>query len=88
MAASTLSQQVSACAFGRSAALVAHSAAGRSSGEIDAALINLSDWLEGNSDDRAIGPRSRPTPARSRKSRRGAILLPFRALLAAIGSAK
>ena len=85
-----LSQRVSACAFGQaSAALVAHSAPGRSSAEIDSALINLSDWLEGSSDDPGDWPGiATLTPARSRKSRHGAILLPFRALLAAIGSAK
>src|SRR6187200_587760 len=83
-----LSQRVSACAFGQaSAALVAHSAPGRSSAEIDSALINLSDWLEGSSDDPGDWPGiATLTPARSRKSRHGAILLPFRALLAAIGS--
>ena len=85
-----LSQQVSACAFGQaSAALVARNAVGRSSEEIGAALDSLSGWLAGKSDDPGNWPDiATLAPARSRKSRHGAILLPFRALLAAIGSAK
>jgi NifU-like protein involved in Fe-S cluster formation len=85
-----LSQQVSACAFGQaSAALVAKSAVGRSLAEIESALGNLSDWLSGKSDVPGDWPNlAALTPARSRKSRHGAILLPFRALLSAIGAAK
>jgi len=85
-----LSQQVSACAFGQaSAALVAKNAVDRSSEEVEVALTNLSDWLAGESDGPGDWPEMTTlTPARSRKSRHAAILLPFRALLAAIGSAK
>lgn len=81
-----LSQQVQACAFGQaSAALVAEHASGRGRNEIAAALDQLAEWLSGESDI----PPSWPgidalVPARSRRSRHGAILLPFRALLAAI----
>jgi NifU-like protein involved in Fe-S cluster formation len=85
-----LSQQVSACAFGQaSAALVASHAPGRSAQQVEAAFNALSDWLQGNSDEQGEWPDLEAlAPARSRKSRHGAILLPFRALLAAIGSAK
>ena len=85
-----LSQQVSACAFGQaSAALVARNAVGRSSEDVEAALNHLADWLAGKSDEPGDWPDlAILAPARSRKSRHGAILLPFRALLAAIGSAK
>jgi NifU-like protein involved in Fe-S cluster formation len=85
-----LSQQVSACAFGQaSAALVANNAVGRSGANIQAALSGLSDWLSGKSDEPGDWPGlATLAPARSRRSRHGAILLPFRALLAAIGKAK
>ena len=84
-----ISQQVSACAFGQaSAALVANDALGSNRSDVEAALAVLSDWLAGNRDD--LGEwagLSTLAPARSRKSRHGAILLPFRALLAAMGKA-
>ena len=85
-----LSQQVTACAFGQaSAALVAQGAAGRSIEDVEAALKILTDWLAGGSDDPGNWPGlATLAPARSRKSRHGAILLPFRALLAAIGAAR
>lgn len=85
-----LSQKVSACAFGQaSAALVASDAVGRSNEEIRVALEEMSAWLAGEADNPGGWPGlATLAPARSRKSRHGAILLPFRALLAAIGSAK
>ena len=85
-----ISQEVSACAFGQaSAALVSNNAVGRAPAEVEAALGGLADWLAGKSD----GPGKWPglatlDPARSRKSRHGAILLPFRSLLAAIGKGR
>ena len=81
-----ISQQVTACAFGQaSAALVAKSAVGRSREDIDAALADLSDWLSGGNDSPSSWPKiATLAPARSRKSRHGAILLPFKALLAAM----
>jgi len=84
-----LSQHVSACAFGQaSAALVANNAVGLGPSEVEAALGGLADWLAGTSDDPGEWPGlATLAPARSRKSRHGAILLPFRALLAAIGKA-
>ena len=81
-----LSQTVSTCAFGQaSATLVARHAAGRDRGEIQAALDQLSDWLSGDRTDPPNWPGySALAPARSRPGRHGAILLPLRALLAAM----
>jgi NifU-like protein involved in Fe-S cluster formation len=82
-----LSQQVHACAFGQaSAALLEQGAAGRNRDEVRVALDDLAAWLGGCD----VGPGwglSALAPARSRTSRHGAILLPFRALLAAIENA-
>jgi NifU-like protein involved in Fe-S cluster formation len=79
-----LSQQVHACAFGQSsAALVEQAAIGRSAGEVGKALADLDAWLSGSELEPGWGLAAL-APARSRKSRHGAILLPFRALLAAI----
>lgn len=81
-----ISQQVQACAFGQaSAALVASHAIGRSCDEIVVASGQLSGWLSGASDTAPNWPGIEElAPARSRRSRHGAILLPFRALLAAM----
>jgi NifU-like protein involved in Fe-S cluster formation len=81
-----VSQQVHACAFGQaSAALVEKHAIGRSHDEIAQALIVISRWLANEQDEAGDWPGvDTLAPARSRKSRHGAILLPFRALLAAI----
>lgn len=81
-----LSQQVQACAFGQaSAALVSKSAAGRDRAEVRAALGQLEAWLGGASDDPPDWAEfDALAPARSRRSRHGAILLPLRALLAAM----
>jgi NifU-like protein involved in Fe-S cluster formation len=83
-----LSQQVHACAFGQaSAALMEHGAAGRSYSELSEALVAFSAWLAGEREDAGDWPGlAALAPARSRKSRHGAILLPFRALIAAIES--
>ena len=83
-----ISQQVRACAFGQAAAtLVAQQARGRSREEIAEALAGLSAWLEGGRDDPGGWGLEALAPARSRTSRHGAILLPLRALLAAIEDA-
>jgi NifU-like protein involved in Fe-S cluster formation len=84
-----VSQQVHACAFGQaSAALVENHAIGRSHDEIADALVMLSRWLAKEQDEAGDWPGiDTLAPARSRKSRHGAILLPFRALLAAIETA-
>ena len=85
-----LTQSVSACAFGQAAAsLLERSATGKSAGEVRSAVDQLQEWLSGQ--------RSNPgdwrgldalAPARSKTGRHGAILLPFRALLAALEQAR
>lgn len=81
-----ISQRVQACAFGQaSAALMEQGATGRSRDDIAQAAGDLADWLAGARDDPGTWPGlAALAPARSRKSRHGAILLPFRALLAAM----
>ena len=85
-----LSQTVTACAFGQaSAALVERGAAGRGSVEVRTALDELSGWLSGERDRAPQWPGfDALAPTRARKSRHGAILLPLRALVAAIDSAR
>ena len=83
-----LSQRVHACAFGQaSAALLERGAGGRSRDEVERAVSELSDWLGGGEREPGWGLTAL-APARPRKSRHGAILLPFRALLAAIEAAR
>jgi NifU-like protein involved in Fe-S cluster formation len=85
----TISQVVLACAFGQaSAALLEQGAKGRTGAEMEVALAQLQAWL-GGSEAVPDWPRIRAlAPARARKSRHGAIVLPFRALLAAIEAAR
>jgi NifU-like protein involved in Fe-S cluster formation len=83
-----LSQQVHACAFGQaSAALVERGAIGRSRDDVNLALAQFGDWLDGAEAAADWPGIFALAPARSRHSRHGAILLPFRALLAAIDAA-
>lgn len=84
-----LSQTVEACAFGQAAAaLVAASAAGRSRDEVQEALGELAAWLDGSRSEPPNWPGFEAlAPARSRKSRHGAILLSLQALVAAMDSA-
>jgi NifU-like protein involved in Fe-S cluster formation len=84
-----LSMQVHACAFGQaSAALVNQHGVGRTHDEIAEALVIISRWLAQEQDEAGDWPGIVALePARPRKSRHGAILLSFRALLAAIESA-
>jgi NifU-like protein involved in Fe-S cluster formation len=83
-----VSQQVHACAFGQaSAALLERGALGRSRADVEQALADLTDWLGGGAAEPGWGLAAL-APARSRKSRHGAILLPFRALAAAIEDAE
>jgi NifU-like protein involved in Fe-S cluster formation len=85
----SLSQLVPACAFGQaSAALLERGAAGRDRDEASLALVQLGDWLGGAERAPDWPGIAALAPARSRTSRHGAILLPFRALLAAIESAR
>ncbi len=81
-----LSQQVEACAFGQaSAAIVAAGAAGRDPGEVRRALEELTTWLAGERDTLTAWPAFEALgPARSRRGRHGAILLPLEALAAAL----
>lgn len=85
-----LSMRVEACAFGQaSAALLARHSAGRTHHEVSEAMLALSRWLA----DEHEPPGSWPgiaalAPARARRGRHGAILLPFRALLAAMEAAR
>ncbi|MGI8932229.1 MAG: iron-sulfur cluster assembly scaffold protein [Sphingomicrobium sp.] len=85
----SFSQAVEACAFGQaSAALMGAEAQGLTEAELRAAIDGIAAWLGG--DDAAVA--SWPglavlDPARSRTGRHGAILLPFRTLLAAIEEA-
>ena len=84
-----ISQQVRACAFGQaSAALAARHAPGQSRDDVAEALAALSGWLDGSRDDPGGWEFEVLGPARSRTSRHGAILLPLRALLAAIEDAE
>lgn len=84
-----ISQRVHACAFGQaSAALVQHHAIGRAHDEVADALVAISRWLAEEQDEAGDWPGIMVLePARPRKGRHGAILLPFRALLAAMESA-
>lgn len=86
---SELGQQVQACAFGQaSASLMGAHAIGRSAGEVEDALAAFEAWLSGASDEQCGWPGlDALSPARSRRGRHGAMLLPFRALLAAIQEA-
>lgn len=84
-----VSQGVHACAFGQaSAALLEQGAIGRRRSEVKDAHDRFAAWLEGSTAEPDWPGILSLAPARSRKSRHGAILLPFRALLAAIESAR
>jgi NifU-like protein involved in Fe-S cluster formation len=84
-----VSMQVHACAFGQaSAALVERHSRGRTHDEVAEAMLQISRWLADEYDDVAAWPEiAALAPARPRKARHGAILLPFRALLAAMDAA-
>ncbi|HET7575254.1 MAG TPA: iron-sulfur cluster assembly scaffold protein [Sphingomicrobium sp.] len=85
-----LSMDISACAFGQaSAALVNNHGIGRTHDEIADTLVTLSRWLALEQEEAGEWPGlAALAPARPRKGRHGAILLPFRALLAAIEAAR
>jgi NifU-like protein involved in Fe-S cluster formation len=85
-----LRQAVEACAYGQAtAALMGGHAMGRSAEEVGAALAGLESWLAGEGDIPTEWPGLEAlAPALQRKGRHGAILLPFRTLLAAIEAAK
>lgn len=85
-----LRQAVEACAYGQAAAaLMGGHAMARSLDEVALALAELEAWLAGSGDAPTAWPGLEVlAPARSRKGRHGAILLPFRTLLAAIEEAR
>jgi NifU-like protein involved in Fe-S cluster formation len=85
-----VSQQVQACAFGQAAAaVVASGAVRRDRDEVAAALGELEAWLAGESPDPPGWPGfAALAPALTRRGRHGAILLPLRALLSALGEAR
>ena len=80
-----LGQQVQACAFGQaSAALMGAHAVGRRADEFEQAIAAFAGWLDGSRSDPGDWPGLEAlAPARSRRARHGAMLLPFQALLAA-----
>ena len=84
-----LSQTVHACAFGQaSSALLEQGAPGRNREDLHAAVAQLGEWLGGADVEPEWPGIAALSPARSRKARHGAILLPFRAALAAIEAAR
>jgi len=85
-----ISQKVHACAFGQaSAALVQQHGIGRGHDDVAEALVTISRWLAQEQEEAGDWPGLQAlAPARPRKGRHGAIMLPFRALLAAIEAAK
>ena len=83
-----VAQQVHACAFGQAAAaLLEKGAIGRTRSEVKDAHDELASWLDGCDAAPTWPGLAALAPARSRKSRHGAILLPFRTLIAAIEAA-
>lgn len=84
-----LGQQVQACAFGQaSAALMGAHAVGRRADEIEQTIAAFAGWLDGSRSDPGDWPGlAALAPARSRRARHGAMLLPFQALLAATKTA-
>ena len=87
---SRLRQAVEACAYGQAAAaLMGGHAMGRSAAEVASALTEIQSWLAGEGGIPSAWPGMEVLePALSRRGRHGAILLPFRALLAAIEEAE
>ena len=85
-----LRQAVEACAYGQAtAALMGGHAMGRSAEEVGATLAELEAWLAGTGGVPTTWPGLEVlAPALRRKGRHGAILLPFRTLLAAIEDAR
>ncbi|HEY8591604.1 MAG TPA: iron-sulfur cluster assembly scaffold protein [Sphingomicrobium sp.] len=81
-----ISQEVHACAFGQaSAALMETKAFGLSHADATNALVLLSRWLGQEHDDVSDWPGLEAlAPARDRQARHGAILLPWRTLIAAM----
>jgi NifU-like protein involved in Fe-S cluster formation len=84
-----VSMQVHACAFGQaSAALLARHSRGRTHDDVARSMLALSHWLAGDEGDGGWPGIVALAPARARQARHGAIMLPFRALLAAMEDAR
>ena len=77
---------VRTCAFGKASA-PGRARARTCTAEIAESLARLSGWLDGVGDDPGGWGFEALSPARSRTSRHGAIMLPFQALLAAVEDA-
>ena len=83
-----IEQAVEACAFGQAAAaLVGAGAIGLNGEEAAAAVAGVECWLDGDVAEPWPGVNVLD-PARARRGRHGAILLPFRALVGAIKAAR
>ncbi|MEO5577818.1 MAG: iron-sulfur cluster assembly scaffold protein [Sphingomicrobium sp.] len=83
----SVEQAVEACAFGQAAAaLVGAGAIGLNGDDAAAALAGVEQWLDEDIAEPWPGLNVLD-PARARRGRHGAILLPFRALVAAIETA-
>lgn len=84
-----LGLQIEACAFGQaSAAVMGMNAIGKDAPQVEQALNNFAAWLDGSLNDPGDWPGlATLAPARSRRGRHGAMLLPFRGLLVAINNA-
>ena len=84
----TIEQAIEACAFGQAAAaLVAGHADGKTLDDARAAQVEVAAWLAGKTEAEPWPGLAVLDPARARAGRHGAILLPFRALVAAIEAA-
>ena len=82
-----LGMTVRACAVGQaSAAIFARSAEGRAVGDIEEALLQLEVWLAGKGPLPAWPGLVAIEPARAYPARHGAMLLPWKAALAALSS--
>ena len=83
----SIEQAVEACAFGQAAAAVVGAGAiGMTGDEAAVALSGVERWLDDDIAEPWPG-LAVLDPARARRGRHGAILLPFRALIAAIREA-
>jgi NifU-like protein involved in Fe-S cluster formation len=84
-----ISQQVHACAFGQaSATIVEQGAKGRTAADVKQAAHEIAAWLDGPVDEPQWPGIAALAPARIRRSRHAAILLPFRSLAAALDDAE
>ncbi len=83
-----LSQAVTACAFGQaSAALVERGSAGIGADEAGLAIDRVAAWLDSKDGEEPWPGMAALAPVRSKAGRHGAVLLPFRALAAALRAA-